>query len=121
MNDIGHVAIKKCFNSSCKNSVVFIFSNENGVFPDDLNIGRVQRSPWFIKGMAVVMAVFPCFSEIMKCIMSNRLYKHLIKNKILYFKQLGFQNSHSTDHAIVQSVDQIFESFNDIIYACCIQ
>ena len=48
--------------------------------------------------------------------MSNRLYKYLIENKILYFKQLGFQNSHSTDHAIVQLVDQICKSFNNIKY-----
>ena len=40
----------------------------------------------------------------------NRLYKYLIENDILYSKQFGFQNSRSTDHALVQLVDQIIES-----------
>ena len=46
----------------------------------------------------------------------NRLYKHLIENDILYFKQFGFQNGHSTDHAVVQSVDQNIESFENNKY-----
>ena len=43
--------------------------------------------------------------------MYNRLYQYLTENKILYPKQFGFQTGHSTEHAIVQLVDQIFESF----------
>ena len=43
--------------------------------------------------------------------MYNCLYKYLIENNILYSKQFGFQNDHSTSHAVVQSVDQIIESF----------
>ena len=43
--------------------------------------------------------------------MYNRLYQYLTENKILYPKQFGFQKGHSTEHAIVQLVDQILESF----------
>ena len=44
--------------------------------------------------------------------MYNRLYKHLLKNiNILYKKQFGFQENHSTDHAVIQIVDQISNSF----------
>ena len=43
--------------------------------------------------------------------MYNRLYKHLSNSKILYPKQFGFQKGHSTDHALLQLVDQIYESF----------
>ena len=43
--------------------------------------------------------------------MYNRLYQYLTENKILYFKQFGFQMEHPTEHAIVQLVDQILESF----------
>ena len=42
--------------------------------------------------------------------MYNRLYKHLLNN-ILYKKQFVFQENHSTDHAIIQLVDQISNSF----------
>ena len=39
--------------------------------------------------------------------MSNRLYKYLTDNNILYTKQFGFQTGDSTEHAIIQLVDQI--------------
>ena len=43
--------------------------------------------------------------------MYNRLYQYLTEDKILYPKHFGFQTEHSTEHAIVQLVDQILESF----------
>ena len=43
--------------------------------------------------------------------MYNRLFKHLSNLKILYPKQFGFQKGHSTDHSLLQLVDQIYESF----------
>ena len=48
------------------------------------------------------------FSKIVERIMYNhRLYKYLTDNNILYKKQFGFQTRHSTEHAIIQLVDQI--------------
>ena len=43
--------------------------------------------------------------------MYNRLYQNVTENKILYPEQFGFQTRDSTEHAIVQLVDQILESF----------
>ena len=43
--------------------------------------------------------------------MYNRLNKHLSNLKILYPKQFSFQKGHSTDHALLQLVNQIYESF----------
>ena len=57
------------------------------------------------------ISVLSCFSKILERLMYNRLYKHLSNSKILYPKQFGFQKSHSTDHALLQLVDQIYESF----------
>ena len=57
------------------------------------------------------ISVLPCFSTILERLMYNRLYKHLSNSKILYPKQFGFQKGHSTDHALLQLVDQIYESF----------
>ena len=48
--------------------------------------------------------------------MYNRLYKYFIKNNILYSKQFGLQNGQLTDHAVVQLVDQIIESFENKKY-----
>ena len=48
--------------------------------------------------------------------MYNRLYKYLLDHEILYPKQFGFQAGHSTDHAILQLVDQIHQSFEENRY-----
>ena len=42
--------------------------------------------------------------------MYNWLYKHLSNLKIIYPRQFGFQKGHATDHALLQLVDQIYES-----------
>ena len=57
------------------------------------------------------ISVLCFFSKILEKIMYNRRYKHLLNNKILYKKQFRFQENHSTDHAIIQLVDQISNSF----------
>ena len=43
--------------------------------------------------------------------MYNRLYKHLKEKDILYKKQFGFQQKHSTEHATLQLIDQVNNSF----------
>ena len=88
----------------------------NGVFPDELKIARVTRI--FKKGNNTLVtnyrpiSVLPCFSKLLERIMYNRLYKFLVENNILYEKQFGFQNAHSTEHAILQLVNQITEAFS---------
>ena len=43
--------------------------------------------------------------------MYNRLCKYLKENNILYEKQFSFQNGYSSNDAIAQLVDKIFDSF----------
>ena len=43
--------------------------------------------------------------------MYSRLQNYLLDQNILYDKQFGFQTGHSTEHAIAQLVDQIYEAF----------
>ena len=50
-------------------------------------------------------------SEMIERIMSNRLYKYLTENNLLYCKQFGFQKGHSPEHAILQLIEQINQSF----------
>ena len=45
--------------------------------------------------------------------MYNRLYKYLTDQKILHPQQFGFQKGNSTEHAIAQLLDQIYESFEN--------
>ena len=45
--------------------------------------------------------------------MYNRLFKYLSENSMLYKKQFGFQTSHSTEHAILLLVNQLYQSFDE--------
>ena len=49
-------------------------------------------------------------------IMYNRLYSYLTENNILFHKQYGSRAGHSTEHALLELVDQISNTFNDKNY-----
>ena len=101
---------------------IFHLFLQTGIFPDKLKIARV--TPLFEGGenyelgnyRPISISVLPCCLKILEKIMYNRLYKYLTDNSILYKKQFGFQEGHSTEHAIVQLVDQIRNSFESKQY-----
>ena len=62
------------------------------------------------------MSVLQSFSKILQHIMYNFFYKYLLENKIIYSKQFGFQVGHSNDHAIIQFVNQILDTFENNLY-----
>ena len=123
-DNISYNVLKKCYWSLCEPlRYLFNLSIKKGVFPDDLKIARVTpiskgEDSSDVSNYRPIrpISVLPCFSKILMRIMYNRLYKYLIENNILYSKQFGFQNGHSTDHAVVQLVDQIIESFENNKY-----
>ena len=43
--------------------------------------------------------------------MYKRLYNYLSEKQMSYSKQFGFQRGHSTEHAIMQLIDQINSNF----------
>ena len=55
-----------------------------------------------------------CVSNVLEGIMYNQVHKYLLEN---FFKQLGFQVGLSTDHAIIQHVNQTVEDFDNNILA----
>ena len=57
------------------------------------------------------ISVLPVFSKILERIMYNRIYKHLKNNNLLFDKQFGFQLNNSTEHSILQLVNDISSSF----------
>ena len=58
------------------------------------------------------ISLIPCFSKNCERLMYNRLYQHLNNLEIISPKNFGFLKGHSTDHALLQLVDQIYESFD---------
>ena len=95
---------------------IFNLSIKNGQFPNQLKIARV--TPIFKSGDECNVAnyrpisVLPCFSKVLERIMYNRLYKHLVRNNILYKKQFGFQKHRSTEHTVIELVSETTDAFN---------
>ena len=56
------------------------------------------------------------FSKMLEPIMYDRLHSYLTRNNILFNKQFVFQTCHSTEHALLELVDQISNTFNDKNY-----
>ena len=85
------------------------------MFPDKLKIARVtalfKKGSNSELGNSWPMSVLPCYFKILEKIMCNCLYKHLKENDIFYKKQFGFQQKNSTEHAILQLIDQVNNSF----------
>ena len=95
---------------------IFQTSIREGVFPDKLKIAKV--TPVFKAGDATSLgnyrpiSILPVFSKVLERIMYNRVYNFLTKNNLLFSRQFGFQKNTSTEHAILQLVDDIKKSFS---------
>ena len=115
-DDISFNVVKKCFGVLRKPLLhIFNLSLQTRIFPDKLKIARVTRlfkgGENYELGNYRPISVLPCFSKILEKIIYNCLYNYLTDNSMLYKKQFGFQEVHSTEHAIVPLVDQIRNSF----------
>ena len=90
------------------------------IFPDGIKVAKV--TPIFKKGEKSSIwnyrpiFVLPWFSKILERMMYNRLYDYFTANSILLNKQFGFRAGHSTEHALLELIDQICGSFNDKSY-----
>ena len=94
---------------------IFNLLLQQGIFPENLKIAKVspiyKKDEEFLLTNYRPISVLPCFSKLLECIMYNCLFKYLSENSILYEKQFGFQTSHSTEHAILLLVNQLYQSF----------
>ena len=116
VDNVSFNIIKKCFGVLCENLIyLFQLSLEKQVFPDDLKIAKITLIYKAGDSSDVsnyrLISVLPCFSKILERLMYNRLCKYLKESNVLYEKQFGFQSGYSTNDAIVQLVDKIFDSF----------
>ena len=95
---------------------IFNFSLQQPIFPENLKITKVspiyKKDEEFLLTNYRPISVLPCFSKLLERIMYNRLFKYLSENSILYEKQFGFQTSHSTEHALLLLVNQLYQSFH---------
>ena len=90
---------------------IFDSSLSLAIFPDSMKIAKVTQV--FKAGKKELVSnyrpisVLPCFSKILEKIM------YLTENNLLFQKQFGFREGHSTSHAIVNLFSNIYNSFNE--------
>ena len=59
------------------------------------------------------VSVLPTFSKILERIVHNRCYSFLVKHNILYQKQYGFRNKHTTYMAVLDFVKNISDAIDN--------
>ena len=94
---------------------IFNLSLQQGIFPENLKIAKVspiyKKEGEFLLTNYRPISVLLCFSKLLEHIMYNSLFKYYSENSILYEKQFGFTASHSTEHAILLLVNQLYQLF----------
>ena len=87
-------------------------SLQQGIFPENLKISKVspiyKKDEEFLLTNYRPISVLPCFSKLLERIMYKKK-----ESSILYEKQFGFQTSHSTEHAILLLVNQLYQLFDE--------
>ena len=117
-DNISARTILQCYESlKAPLKYIFNLSLNTGDVPNNLKIAKV--TPIHKTGEKAEtsnyrpISVLPCFSKILERIMYNRVYNFITKNNLLYEKQFGFQAKHSTDHAILELSNEIYQNFSD--------
>ena len=59
------------------------------------------------------ISTLPVFSKIFEKLIYKRMYSFFVSKNILYEKQFGFRQNHSTSHAINYSVDYVAKKIED--------
>ncbi|XP_065639530.1 uncharacterized protein LOC136072288 [Hydra vulgaris] len=108
------------FNKTSLNKALFHIlklSLKFGVFPDALKIAKVIP---IYKGNDHSnitnyrpISLLSVFSKLFERVIYNRIFEYITKNNLFYPKQFGFQKNHSTEHAIVEIVNQITDRFDN--------
>ena len=88
---------------------------KSGIFPDKLKIAKVfpiyKSGKKYVLSNCRLIPVLPCFSKILERIMYDKLYNYLNENEILNDKQFDFRAGHSTEHAILELIDEVSNAF----------
>ena len=92
-------------------SVLYNECMSDGIFPDDLKIGRI--SPIYKKDNEELLenyrpvSTLAVFGKIFEKIIYSRLYSFFQSQNTLYENQYGFRKNHSTSHALNFSVNYV--------------
>ena len=90
---------------------IFNLSIQTGVYPNSLKVAKVipifkKGDPTSVNNYRPISILSP-INKIFEKILYSRLISFIDKNQLLYKYQYGFRKNHSTEHALIELVDQI--------------
>lgn len=97
-------------------TVIINQSLTSGIFPDDLKIAKVI--PIFKKGDEHIfdnfrpISLLPSISKIFEKVAHKQLFSYLTLNKLLYKHQYGFRDQHSTELAVLEFIDRLYDQLD---------
>ena len=95
---------------------------ETGKFPDILKTAKVI--PTFKKGDPLncnnyrPISLLSNMGKLIEILIYKRVYIFLEQNSCLYTHQFGFRKKHSTNHALIQTTDEIRNALDENKYIC---
>lgn len=117
-SDISVAILKRCSHMVSEPLARFLnFFMNSGLFPNCLKIAKV--TPIFKKGCCQLfdnyrpISVLPIFGKIFEKALYSRIYSFLISQSIIYDKQFGFREGHSTSHAVNYSINMICKNLEN--------
>ena len=117
-SDIPIRIIKKSAHIICPYlAAYFNVCMAKGCFPDILKVGKV--TPIFKKGNVEdvgnyrPVSTLPIFGKLFEKVIYSRIYNFALSQNILDENQFGFRKSHSTSHAVNQSVKMIRDALQE--------
>ena len=90
---------------------IFNLAMKLGTYPDALKVAKVipifkKGSPTSLNNYRPISVLSP-INKIFEKLLYTRLMKYIDKSMLLYKNQYGFRKNHSTEHALIELVDQI--------------
>ena len=101
---------------------IFNLSIENGIYPNSLKMAKVipilkKGDPTLVNNYRPISILSP-INKIFEKIIYSRLTSFIEKHQILYKYQYGFRKNHSTEHALIELVDQIRLNMDKKLMTC---
>ena len=104
-------------------SAIFNLSLSTGTHPDLLKIAKTipifkMKGSMLERSNYRPISLLSNLNKLLEKVMFNRVYKFLEKYKCIFYRQFGFREKHSTNHALIEITESIRKALDTGRFAC---
>ena len=104
-------------------SAIFNLSLSTGTHPDLLKIAKTipifkMKGSMLERSNYRPISLLSNLNKLLEKVMFNRVYKFLEKYKCIFYRQFGFREKHSTNHALIEITESIRKALDNGRFAC---